>query len=192
MKRIWILAIAFLVIGTSAKAESWTVDPDHSAAHFAIQHMMIAKVRGSFPDITGTLVIKDGKPEAFEISIAVGSLNTGVVKRDDHLKSGDFFEAATYPEMTFTSTRVTGQAAAYLVSGKLTIKGVTRDAVFRVSGLNDGRTDPWGNVRRGGKAVLAIDRRDFGVDWNQPLDGGGFLIGHTVDIIVDFEILEAS
>ncbi len=190
MKKVLLIVFALVFSATSALAENWKIDPDHSAANFAIQHMMIAKVRGAFPDIKGTLEFSDGKPTTFNVIIAVDSLDTGVDKRDTHLKSGDFLEAAKYPNMTFVSSRITQTSKGFGAMGKLTVKGISRDATFIVTGLNDLRKDPWGHTRLGGKAEITIDRRNFGVGWNQPIDGGGILIGNEVEIIVDFELLQ--
>lgn len=192
MKKILLAAIALVFFATAAKAETWDIDPAHSAAHFAIQHMMIAKVRGSFPDIKGMVSFKDGMPTKFDVTIAVDSINTGVTKRDAHLKSSDFLEVDTYPTMKFVSSGITKTADGFDTTGKLTIKNVTRDVTFAITGLNDRREDPWGFHRLGGKAELTIDRREFAVEWNQNIQGGGFLIGNEVDIIVDFELLPAS
>ncbi|QJB56800.1 YceI family protein [Pseudodesulfovibrio sp. zrk46] len=189
MKKILLIAVALLFCATSARAETWNIDPDHSAAHFAIEHMMIAKVRGSFPDIKGALMFKDDMPVSFDVTIAVDSINTGVDKRDAHLKSGDFFGVTTYPVMTFKSTEVTRSGDGFVAKGNMTIKDKTHEVEFAVSGLTERRKDPWGNYRLGGKAKLVIDRRDFGVTWSQTLDDGGLLIGNEVDIVVDLELL---
>lgn len=188
--RLSLALVLTLLLAPAAWAETWQVDPDHSAAHFSIQHMMIAQVRGSFPDIKGTIAFQDGTPTAFDITINVDSLSTGVAKRDEHLKSSDFFEAATYPVMHFKSTGVEPAKDGVKVMGKMTIKGVTRDVDFIFTGLDDQRVDPWKNVRRGGAATFVLDRRDFNIIWNQPLGGGGFMIGNDVNVVVDIEAIQ--
>lgn len=184
-------AALLLAVGAPlpAMAQTWKVDPDHSAAHFSIRHMMIAQVRGMFPAVSGTIEFDKDKPTAFDIAIDVNSIDTGVDARDSHLKSGDFFDAERHPSMAFKSTRVAPGENGLSVAGTLTIKGVSRDVDLTVTGLDDPRVDPWGNTRRGATALFSIDRRDFGMDWNAPLDGGGLMIGDTVHIAVDLEAI---
>ncbi|WP_316897918.1 YceI family protein [Pseudodesulfovibrio indicus] len=188
--RTLLTAVALLLavaLATPALAQTWNVDPDHSAAHFSIRHMMIAQVRGMFPAVTGTIEFDKDTPAAFDIVIDVNSIDTGVDARDTHLKSGDFFDLEHYPSMTFKSTSVAKSDKGWTVKGDLTIKGKTRPVDLTVTGLDDPRVDPWGNTRRGATALFSVDRRDFGIDWNAPLDGGGFMIGNTVNIAVDLE-----
>jgi polyisoprenoid-binding protein YceI len=189
MKRL-LLTLLLVLVASSAQAAVWKVDTDHSAVHFSIQHMMIAQVRGAFHDISGSVTFDGAVPSAFDITVEVDSLDTGVDKRDDHLESADFFDVQRFPLIRFVSTAVTPSGEGYEVTGNLTLKGVTRPVTFMLGGLDRSITDPWGNVRRGGVATLTIDRRDYDVRWNAPLDGGGLLIGNDVDIIVDFEVLE--
>jgi polyisoprenoid-binding protein YceI len=120
----------------------------------------------------------------------VNSIDTGVEARDAHLKSGDFFAAEIHPTMTFKSTRVFPADKGFTVAGVLTIKGTSHDVELTVTGLDDPRVDPWGNTRKGATALFSIDRRDYGVDWNAPLDGGGFMVGNTVNIAVDLEAIQ--
>lgn len=185
-----LVLLPVLALAATANAQTWKVDPDHSAAHFSIRHMMIAQVRGMFPAVTGTIDFDHGKPTALNITIDVNSLETGVEARDAHLKSGDFFAAEIHPTMTFKSTRVFPSEKGFSVAGMLTIKGTSREVQLNVAGLDDPRVDPWGNTRRGATALFSIDRRDYGVDWNAPLDGGGFMVGNTVHIAVDLEAIQ--
>jgi polyisoprenoid-binding protein YceI len=179
-----------LALAVTANAQTWKVDPDHSAAHFSIRHMMIAQVRGMFPAVTGTIDFDHDQPTAFDITIDVNSIDTGVEARDAHLKSGDFFAAEIHPKMTFKSTRVFPADDGFSVAGILTIKGTPHEVQMTVTGLDDPRVDPWGNTRKGATALFTIDRRDYGVDWNAPLDGGGFMVGNTVKIAVDLEAIQ--
>jgi len=179
-----------LALTATANAQTWKVDPDHSAAHFSIRHMMIAQVRGMFPAVSGTIDFEQDKPTAFDITIDVNSINTGAEARDAHLKSGDFFAAEIHPKMTFKSTRVFPTDNGFSVAGILTIKGASHEVQLTITGLDDPRVDPWGNTRRGATALFSIDRREYGVDWNAPLDGGGFMVGNTVKIAVDLEAIQ--
>ncbi|EGB16092.1 YceI family protein [Pseudodesulfovibrio mercurii] len=185
-----LILLSVLALAVPAGAQAWKVDPDHSAAHFSIRHMMIAQVRGMFPDVTGTIDFDHDKPTALDITVGVNSIDTGVEARDAHLKSGDFFAAEIHPTMTFKSTRVFPAENGFSVAGLLTIKGASHEIQLTVTGLNDPRVDPWGNTRRGATALFTIDRRDYGVDWNAPLDGGGFMVGNTVHIAVDLEAIQ--
>ncbi|XXJ18585.1 YceI family protein [Desulfovibrio caledoniensis] len=182
--------LLILTLAATANAQTWKVDTDHSAAHFSIRHMMIAQVRGMFPAVTGTIDFEQDKPTALDITIDVNSIDTGVEARDAHLKSGDFFAAEIHPTMTFKSTRVFPADKGFTVAGVLTIKGTSHDVELTVTGLDDPRVDPWGNTRKGATALFSIDRRDYGVDWNAPLDGGGFMVGNTVNIAVDLEAIQ--
>jgi polyisoprenoid-binding protein YceI len=185
------LALALvLALSVAASAADWKVDPDHSAAHFSIRHMMVAQVGGMFPAVNGTVSFDGDTPTAFAITIDVNSIDTGVAKRDAHLKTSDFFDAQAYPEMTFKSSKVEAAADGYTVLGTLTIKGVSREVSLPFVGLGESHVDPWGNTRRGGQARLTLDRRDYKVDWNAPLDGGGFMVGNDVNLVVDIEILQ--
>ncbi|WP_272701378.1 YceI family protein [Desulfovibrio sp. Fe33] len=190
--RIPAAMLLVLCLAATAGAETWKVDPDHSAAHFSIRHLTIAQVRGMFPAVTGTIEFDADKPKAFDISIDVNSIDTGVEARDAHLKSSDFFAAEIHPVMTFKSTRIYPADNGYAVSGILTIKGASREVKLVVTGLDTPRADPWGNTRRGAAAEFSIDRRDYGVDWNAPLDGGGFMVGNTVQIAVDLEAVKVK
>jgi len=179
-----------LLLTTPALAETWTIDPHHSAAHFSIRHMMISQVRGMFPDVKGTIVFDGNTPKAFDVVIGVNSIDTGVAERDTHLKSKDFFEAETYPVMAFKSTRVMRSGDGYRISGTMTIKGVSRDVTLTLIGLDDERLDPWNSIRRGATAAFKLDRRDYKIDWNAPLNGGGLMVGNEVDVIVDMEAIK--
>ena len=190
IRRLILTAIVTLGMAASALAQPWPIDPDHSAAHFSIRHMMIAQVRGMFPDVKGTIAFENGTPTAFDVTIGVDSLDTGVDARDTHLKSDDFFSAKTYPTMTFESSEVFKVQNGYRVAGTMTIKGVSRRMELIVNGLDDPRNDPWGNVRRGGTGLFNLDRKDFDITWNAPLDGGGLMIGNEVDIAVDLEVIQ--
>lgn len=188
--KLFLPLLLVLFMASAASAETWKVDPPHSAAHFSIRHMMIAKVRGMFPDVKGTITFDGATPTAFDITIGVASLDTGVADRDTHLKSKDFFEAETYPTMTFKSSRVIRSNGGYRVSGTMTIKGVSREVTLTFDGLDDTRVDPWDNTRRGGVAHFRLDRRDYNIVWNAPLEGGGLMVGNDVDVTVDLEVIK--
>ena len=175
---------------TTIEPQTWSIDPHHSAAHFSIRHMMISQVRGMFPDVKGNIDFADDMPTAFAVTIGVDSLDTGVEERDTHLMSDDFFAAKTHPTMSFVSSKVVKDSKGFRVTGTMTIKGVSRQVELLVTGLDAANTDPWGNVRRGATATFSLDRRDYDLTWNAPIDGGGLLIGNQVDISVDLEVIQ--
>lgn len=197
MKRIalTLAVLAAFLAPSLALASSWKVDPDHSAAHFKVRHMMIADVRGSFPQVEGTVLIDDKNiaKSSVNVTMDVTRINTGVVKRDDHLKSPDFFDAAKYPTMTFASKKVTKDKGGKLrVLGDLTLHGVTKPVELLVTGPSVDAKDPWGNIRRGVQATTKLNRKEFGIVYNAPLDNGGVLIGDEVEIVIDLEMIRQA
>ena len=154
---------------------------------------MISKVRGRFDKWTGTLDLDDADPTASKISIRIeaASVNTQEQQRDDHLRSVDFFDAGNHPEIAFESTGVKKLSEQnYNVTGDLTIRGVTREVEGAVEVLGRAR-DPWGGFRAGFSATTSIDRKDFGLLFNVPLDGGGVLVGEKVEIVAELEAVQA-
>lgn len=179
---------------TTTGAEVWTIDPSHSAIEFSVKHMMFATVRGRFSTFSGTITMPDGDPTkgSVEVSIDADSIDTRDEKRDEHLRSNDFFGAGDDPQITFRSTSVEGRGKdRYAVAGELTIRGVTKrvvlDATFNGQGVN-----PWGATVAGWSAETTIDRKEFGVNWNAALEGGGILVGDEVKIHLELEVARQS
>ncbi len=174
--------------------ERWEIDSSHSGIHFSVRHLVIAKVRGQFSRWTGTVLAPDDDfvRASVDVTIDASSIDTGVGDRDTHLKSADFFDVATYPELTFKTARVEPQGNDGLrLVGNLTIKGVAREVVFGVE--RHGRVrDPWGNERAGFTAKTSIDRKDFGLTWNQVLETGGVVVGDRVDIEIEVEAVKQA
>lgn len=197
MKRLILTLITLTAFTTPslALAANWNVDADHSAAHFKVQHMMIADVQGRFADVQGVALIddKDITRSMIDVTINAASIDTGVEKRDAHLKSADFFDVEKYPTLTFKSKRVKNAWGNKLrVVGDLTLHGVTREVELLVHGPSDEAKDPWGNARKGAKATTQINRKDFGIVWNATLDNGGLLIGEEVEIVIDLEWIKQA
>jgi len=197
MKRtiLTLTMLALFTIPSFAQVSNWQIDTDHSAAHFKVQHMMIAYVRGSLPAVQGTAVIdeKDITRSTINVTIDAASIYTGVEKRDAHLKSADFFDVERYPALTFVSRKVTeGTGGQLKVRGDLTIHGVTKEVELQVARPSDAIKDPWGNTRKGAKAKTTINRKDFGIVWNAILDNGGLLIGEDVEIVIDLELIKLA
>lgn len=177
-----------------ASVITWKMDPAHSAAEFKVKHMMISNVKGRLSGLSGTLTehLTDKTLSAVEASIDVATLTTGDAQRDAHLKSADFFEVEKYPTMTFKSTKVVQKGEEeYVVTGDLTIRGVTKPVTFTVEGPSAPTKDPWGNTRIGLSATTKINRKDFGLNWNAALETGGFLVGEDVQIALDVEFIKA-
>ena len=174
--------------------ERWEIDSSHSGIHFSVRHLVIAKVRGQFGRWSGTVRVPDGDftRAAVDVRIDAASIDTGVADRDTHLKSADFFDVATYPEITFRTDRVESLSADRLrLVGPLTMKGVTREVNFEVTSHGQAN-DPWGNRRAAFTATTAVDRREFGLTWNQALETGGFVVGDRVEIEVELEAVRQA
>ena len=178
---------------STATRTTWNIDASHSQVEFAVKHMMIATVRGRFADVKGTVVTDDSDAAAAEVDVVidVNSIDTREAKRDAHLKSADFFDAETFPRITFKSTRVNGAGGdQFKLVGDLTIHGVTREVALDVT--SEGRAkDPWGGERAGYSAVARVNRKDFGLTWNQALETGGLLVGDEIKISLDLELVKA-
>lgn len=175
----------------AAVATSWTIDPTHSHAEFAVRHLMISTVKGRFAEVSGTLTGDDSAPDeaSIELRIPVASIDTRESQRDAHLRSADFFDADTHPAILFTSTRIaTSEGGRFNVTGDLTIRGVTKRITLAVQ--PGGRVrDPWGKERLGYSASTTINRRDFGLHWNQALETGGVLVGDEVKVSVELQLV---
>jgi polyisoprenoid-binding protein YceI len=174
------------------RTERWEIDSSHSSVHFSVRHLVIAKVRGTFGRWSGTVQVPDGdfSKATVAVTIDASSIATGVADRDAHLKSPDFFDVAQYPELRFVGKRVEPRSTNEIdVIGDLTIKGTTREVVLRVEQYGQAK-DPWGNVRVGFTATTSIDRKDFGLIYNQVLETGGVMVGDRVEIEAEIEAVK--
>jgi len=197
MKRIIALlsTIIALALPALASATVWNIDPDHSNVGFKVRHLMVSNVKGSFDKHSGTVDIndKDITKSKVNVTIDTNSINTNVQKRDEHLRSAEFFDVAKYPTMTFASKKVAKNGKNKLkVTGDLTLHGVTREVVLAVDGLSQESKDPWGNIRVGATASTSINRKDFGLVWNKTLETGGVAVGEEVNITLEIEMIKAQ
>lgn len=197
MKRIIELVTVFavMILPGMVFGATWTIDPDHSNIGFKVRHLMVSNVRGSFDKYTGTVEINDKEitKSRVEVNIDTASINTNVQKRDEHLRSADFFDVSKYPAMTFVSKKVARAGKDRLkVTGDLTLRGVMKEVVLDVEGPTKESKDPWGNVRRGATATAKINRKDFGLNWNKALETGGVVVGDEVQIILEIEMIKAK
>jgi len=174
-----------------ALSAPWEFDPAHTGVHFKVRHLMVSHVRGDFEKFSGKIVYDDSDvtKSTADITIESASINTRVAKRDEHLRSPDFLDVAKFPTIAFKSKKVEKAGEGKLkVTGDLTIKGVTKEAVLDVEGPTPAIKDMQGNARVGGSATAKINRKDFGLTWQKALEAGGVVVGDEVEITIDLEI----
>lgn len=170
---------------------TWTIDPAHTNVGFVARHLVVAKVRGRFGTVTGTLTIADDKlASKVDATVEMGSVETGDAGRDEHLRSADFFDVENFPTMTFVTTGLRGDGAEYVLTGDLTIKGVTRSIELDVE-FEGVSPDPWGGTRVGFSAEGEINRRDFGLNFDVKIDTGAALVSEKIKIQLDVEAVKA-
>jgi polyisoprenoid-binding protein YceI len=180
-----------------ANVTTWQIDPTHTSVEFAVKHMMFATVRGRFKSFTGTVQVDEDDPNASraEVTIQAASIDTGVADRDTHLRSADFLDAENHPTITFRSTRVEGahkkEGDTFRMLGELSIRGKSIPVTLKATFTGTGK-DPWGQQRAGFAAVTEIDRREWGLMWNQALETGGILVANTVKIEIEAEAVKQA
>jgi polyisoprenoid-binding protein YceI len=173
---------------------NWDIDSTHSSAHFSVKHLMISNVRGEFSKVTGKISYDPSNIGAtkIEASIDASTVNTREEKRDEHLKSPDFLDTAKFPAITFKSTSVEKGGDGLKIHGDLTLHGVTKPVALDAE-LPSGETkDPWGGMRIGVSATTKINRRDFGLAFNQTLETGGLIVGDHLSISIDVELTQSK
>lgn len=174
-------------IAAPGTLSTWTLDPAHTEVGFEVKHMMFAKVRGRFTDLEGTLRLGSPDEESTaSVVIRAASIDTGQAQRDEHLRSPDFFDVERFPRLTFEGTGVRRDEGRLLLAGTLTIRDVARPVELAVEESGRG-IDPWGKERIGFTATAALDRRDFGLTWNQALEAGGILVGNEVRVVIELQ-----
>jgi len=189
------LTAAILALPSLATATQWNIDADHSNVGFSVSHLMVSHVKGNFNKYSGIVDLndKDITKSTVNVTIDAASVNTNVQKRDEHLKSPDFFDVAKYPTLTFVSKKWTrASKGALKVTGDLTIHGITKPVVLNVAPFSKESKDPWGNLRRGTSASTTINRKDYGLVWNQALETGGVAVGEEVNISLDVEMIKSQ
>jgi polyisoprenoid-binding protein YceI len=174
-------------------AGTWTIDQSHSDVSFTVRHLMVSKVRGRFTSFAGAIEIADDLLDSsVVVTVDMASVDTNDADRDVHLRASDFFAVEDFPTMTFRSTSVRREGDDFFVDGELMLRGVTRPVALAVE-FNGATADPWGNTRAGFSAETEISRRDFGMEWNAPLAGGGVVVGEKVKVSLEVEaILQSS
>jgi polyisoprenoid-binding protein YceI len=199
MQRLFssLLTAAVVALGAPAFAQTatWNIDTAHSAATFAVRHMMLSTVRGEFGKLSGTVQFdgKDVKTVQAEATIDANSIDTREAKRNEHLKSADFFDTAKFPTITFKSRRAEPVSAGrFRLVGDLTMRGVTKEVTLDVEGPSAELKDQRGNTRIGATATTKINRQDYGVSWNRALDAGGVVVGDEITVTIDLELIKPA
>lgn len=172
---------------------TWAIDAAHSEVGFRVRHMMVSWTRGKFDRFEGTLELdgQDITRSKIEVSIEAASINTNTADRDAHLKSADFFDAANFSHLKFSSQKVEQVSGGALkVLGQLEIRGVKKAVALDVEALTAAGKDPWGGMRRGTRATTKISRKEFGLNWNAALELGGVLVGDEVEITLEIELIQ--
>lgn len=167
---------------------TWNVDPAHTEVGFVARHLMVTKVRGQFKDVEGTVnVAEELGASTANVSVKLASIDTGSADRDAHLRSADFFDIENHPVMTFVSTAFDGDT----ITGDLAIRGISRPVTFQVE-YNGVAVDPWGQTKAGFEAEAEINRKDWGLEWNVAIEGGGVLVSDKIKIQLDVQLLKQA
>ena len=191
-KKLIVIAI-LLLLPQLAMAETWKIDQAHTTVEFKIRHLMVSWVKGVFTDFEGKVDLNESDLAKSSVTVRIGtaSIDTNNQKRDDHLRSPDFFNAAKFPNMTFVSRQVqVANGQPVKIVGDLTILDVTREVELEVEDFSQTVTDPWGNTRRGASATTKINRSDYGLTWNKALEAGGVVVGDEVHINLEVELIK--
>lgn len=176
----------------TAGTTTWTVDAAHSNVEFAVKHLMISTVKGRFGDVKGTVTYNEANPAQSRVEIEVGihSIDTRAEQRDAHLRSPDFFDAEQFPTMKFVSKRIDGDInGEFKLVGDLTIRDVTREVTLDAE-FHGREKDPWGGERMGFEARGKLNRKEYGLNWNQVLESGGWLIGEDIKLAIEVELVK--
>jgi len=195
MKNLFQSAAVACLIPVLSLAAEWKVDPNHSTAGFAVRHMMVSTVRGSFSGPKGTVDYDPANLDASKANLTIDAttVDTRNENRDKDLRSAKFFDVEKYPTITFVSKRVIPQAQGkFQLLGDMTMHGVTKEVTFAVEGPMPAVKDAKGNLHSGATATAKINRKDFGLTWSGPLEGGGVTVGDEVELTVEIEMTQAK
>ena len=189
MKRL-IAALPLLIAGIAhADSVEWKLDPSHTTVGFTVPHLVVSSVEGRFKEATAKIALDDADLTKSQVSVDINaaSIDTGDAKRDDHLKSPDFFDVKKFPKLSFKSTKIAKAGTSYKLTGDLTIRDVTKSVTLDAT-LSAPVKTPWGNQARAAKVTGKIKRSDFGLKWNKGLETGGVLVGEEVTLNVTAEV----
>jgi polyisoprenoid-binding protein YceI len=187
-KHYALLALTLMIGVGAAEAATYSIDAAHSSVGFVARHMVVSKVRGHFDTFEGSFDFTEGQPATWkaQATIQAASVNTGNEKRDEHLRSPDFFAAEEFPTLTFSTTGVEQKGDTYLLKGDLTMRGVTKPIVLTLEYFGSIK-DPWGNDRAGFSAKGTVSRKEFGLSWNNLLETGGAVASDEIQIEIEVE-----
>lgn len=183
------LIAAFTLVSQAIAADSYTIDPAHTRVGFAARHFGINTVRGKFNEFTGKLVMDGNALKEAAATIQVPSIDTGVKQRDDHLRTPDFFDAKTHPTITFKSKRIENAGSEAVMIGDFTMRGVTKELRLPVT-VSKPITDPWGATRVGLETKAKLNRKDYGIKYNDVLESGIAAVGDEIEIEINAEAIQ--
>lgn len=180
-----------VAVATDLTAGTWAIDPVHSSINFSVRHLMVSKVRGSFETFSGAITVAEDGTPSVSATIDVNSINTRNEQRDAHVRSADFFDAENYPTATFVSTGVRPDGDDYIVDGDFTLKGVTKPVSLKLeyNGVNPGMGQ---GAVAGFEASVVLNRKDFGIDIDMPLETGGTVVGDKITVTLEIEALKQA
>ncbi|MBN3509883.1 polyisoprenoid-binding protein [Mycolicibacterium septicum] len=180
-----------VAVATDLTAGTWAIDPVHSSINFSVRHLMVSKVRGSFETFSGAVTIAEDGTPSVSATIDVNSINTRNEQRDAHVRSADFFDAEHYPTATFVSAAVRPDGDDYVVDGDFTLKGVTKPVSLKLefNGVNPGMGQ---GAVAGFEASVVLNRKDFGIDIDMPLETGGTVVGDKITVTLEIEALKQA
>lgn len=190
MRRFAVVPVIVAMLAPAAHAADWEIDPAHTAVEFSIRHMTVSNVRGTFDKVSGTATADetDLTKSTIDATLQAASVNTRNDKRDEHLRSPDFLDAAKYPTLTFKSKKIAkGKDGHFDVTGDLTLHGVTKEVVLDVEGPTASIKDPMGKTRAGAHATTTLKRSDFGIVYSKTLETGGLMLGDDIAVSIDVE-----
>ncbi len=194
IQRFCVVTAVVSLAGSAFAADVYQIDPAHTSVGFSITHMVINTVHGRFGDVAGTVTVDPDASNALveaQATIQAKSVDTGIEKRDNHLRSPDFFDVAKFPTITFVSKRLEKQGGQTVLVGDFTMHGVTKELSLPIT-LKGPIKDPWGNLRLGVSAAGSLNRKDYGVTWNKALEAGGVMLGEEVQIQIDAEAVKQA
>lgn len=189
IKRALLTLFTFIVFTAVGNSADWNLDAVHSSVGFSVRHLVVSKVKGNFDKFSGNASFDDKNlaDGTVEFTVEVASVDTDNEKRDEHLKSADFFDAEKFPSMSFKSTKISKvDGNKFMLEGNLTIKDVTKPVVFECE-FNGVILDPWGNTKAGFSAETTINRQDFNITWSKAIETGGLVVSDEVAIEIDTE-----
>jgi polyisoprenoid-binding protein YceI len=191
LNRIFTIIPVCLCLAATAFGDAYNIDPNHTSVGFSIKHLVINKVNGKFTKFSGEVVLDDKSIKEAKATIQTSSIDTGIAARDKHLKSPDFFDAEKYPTITFVSKRTEKKGDEMQLIGDFTMHGVTKELAMPVT-ISGPIQDPWGKTRIGIEAKAKVNRKDYGIAYNQTTKTGGMVVGEDVQIEINAEAVRAE